>query len=83
MLEVNGTIEEIVQENNNGHNKKVVTLQAGKNNTLFIEFQGRYMKYLDGFFEGQRVSVKIRFNGKISKLNRRYNNIVAKSIKHL
>lgn len=83
MLELQGTIEEIVQENNNGHDKLVVTLQAGRNNKVFIEFQGKYRKLLDGYSEGQRVEIRVRFNGKVSKLGRRYNNIIAKSIQHI
>lgn len=81
MIAVQGTIEKITTENNNGREKKVVTLQMGRHNRLFVEFQGKLTEAIDGFQEGQRAEIKIRFNGKTSQLGRNYNNIIAKSIK--
>lgn len=83
MLAIEGTIEAIVTENNNGKDKKVLTIQSGRNNTIYVEFQGKMMHTLNGYSEGQRVEVRVRFNGKTSKLGRRYNNIIGKSIKQL
>lgn len=83
MIEVTGTIETIELENNNGQNKKIITLQAGRNNKLFIEFQGKMIYELDTYSVGNKVSIRVRFNGKISKLKRKYNNIIGKSIKSI
>lgn len=80
MIEIEGTIVEIANENNNGRDKKVMTLNAGRNNILFIEFQGRMTEEADKFKADQHVKIRIRFNGKVSKLGRRYNNLIAKSI---
>ena len=80
MTELTGTIQTITQENNNGKDKKIVTLNAGRNNILFIEFQGKMMNVLENFRENQQVKIRLRFNGKISKLGRRYNNLIGKSI---
>lgn len=81
MIAVQGTIEKIKTENNNGREKKVVTLQMGRHNTLFIEFQGKQTEAIKNFREGQKAEITIRFNGKTSQLGRNYNNIIAKSIK--
>lgn len=83
MIELKGRIEKIETENNNGRDKKVVTLQLGRSNTVFVEFQGKMADAVNDFNEGQDVQVKIRFNGKVSNLNRKYNNIVGKSIKSI
>lgn len=80
MIEIEGLIVELATENNNGVDKKVVTLNAGRNNTLFVEFQGKMAQRLKGFNTGDRARIKIRFNGKVSKLGRRYNNLIAKEI---
>lgn len=81
MIEISGTIEKIITESNNGRDKKVVTLQAGRNNILFVEFQGKMMDKLKPFEDGDRVEIRLRFNGKTSKLGRNYNNLIGKSIK--
>lgn len=83
MIQLNGTIQKITKENNNGKEKKVVTLQAGKHNTLFIEFQGNMIEKLEPFQKGSKIEVSIRFNGKESALGRKYNNIIAKTIKSI
>lgn len=81
MTTIEGTIETIETEHNHGKKKKVITLQMGRHNTVFVEFQGKMMDWLDSYSEGDRVSMRIRFNGKVSSLGRKYNNIIAKSIK--
>lgn len=83
MIEIQGTIEHIKIENNNGRDKKVVTLQMGRSNTVFVEFQGKMSDELQEFQSGHKVQIRIRFNGKTSNLGRHYNNIVAKSIKSI
>lgn len=80
-MEIEGIVEAINKENNNGHDKKVLTIAAGKNNTLFVEFQGKLMEKVRDVNPNDRVKVKIRFNGKVSQIGRRYNNIIGKSIK--
>ena len=82
-LEIEGTIDDITTENNNGSEKKVITLKAGRSNTLFVEFQGNKVNLLDGFIKGDRVIIKPRYNGKVSKIGRKYNNIIGKTIKKL
>lgn len=80
MLEINGSIAEIATENNNGRDKKVIEVHAGRNNVVFVEFQGKMMNKVNEFSNGDKVNIKFRFNGKVSKLGRRYNNIIGKSI---
>lgn len=81
MITIEGKIDKITTELNNGKEKKVITLKMGRHNTVFVEFQGRMMEWLDSYHEGDRVQMRIRFNGKVSSLGRKYNNIIAKSIK--
>jgi len=79
-MEIEGRVEAIGNENNNGHEKKVITLATGKDNVLFVEFQGRNRGLVKDVSTGDRVRIKIRFNGKVSNLGRRYNNIIGKSL---
>lgn len=81
MTTIKGKIEKITTEHNYGKQKKVITLQMGRHNTVFVEFQGNMISWLDSYSEGDQVSVRVRFNGKVSNLGRKYNNIIAKSIK--
>lgn len=81
MTEIKGTVEAIEKENNNGHDKKILTVKVGRNNVVFVEFQGNKINILNNISAGQKVVIKFRFNGKISKMGRRYNNIIGKSIK--
>ena len=83
MTEVRGTIQSVEAENNNGREKKVVTLAMGRSDKIFIEFQGRAGELVSSSMIDKNVSVRIVFNGKVSKLGRRYNNILGKSIKTL
>ena len=82
-MEITGVVEAINNENNNGHDKKELTIAAGKNNTLFVEFQGKTMEKVWDISPNDKVKVNIRFNGKVSKIGRRDNNIVGKSIKKI
>lgn len=81
MTTIEGKIEKIATEKTHLREKKVVTLKMGTCNTVFVEFQGKSISWLDSYNEGDRVQMRIRFNGKVSSLGRKYNNIIAKSIK--
>lgn len=83
MTEIKGIAQAIEEVNDNDRLKKVLTLALGKRGLMFIEFQGRSRCEVDGLKCGQKVSVKIVFNGKTSRLGRRYNNIIGKSIKQI
>ncbi|GLB52997.1 hypothetical protein NBRC110019_20370 [Neptunitalea chrysea] len=78
-MELSGKIDCITVENNNGNDKKVVTLVNGRE-ILFVEFQGKNIQLLDEYHTGDDVTVQVRFNGKVSGLGRKYNNIIAKRI---
>lgn len=82
-MELTGIIKAIDLENNNGNDKKVVTLVVENNEICFVEFQNRNIKKLTSIEVGEIVSIIIKFNGKISRLGRKYNNLVAKSIRSL
>lgn len=81
MIELELTIDQITVENNNGNDKVVLSCKNQKNKLLFIEFQGKNVKKVEPFIEGQIVNISFSFNGKISSLGRRYNNIIGHSIK--
>lgn len=83
MINVTGIIENIETQNNNGSDKKVVTLKLGSSDTVFIEFQGNKSSILDDFSEGHKVQIKIKFIGKVSRLDRRYNNIIGTHIEKI
>ncbi|GLB47824.1 hypothetical protein [Neptunitalea lumnitzerae] len=78
-MELTGKIDCIAVENNNGNDKKMLTLVNGRE-VLFVEFQGKNIHLLDTFEKGDEVSIQARFNGKISGLGRKYNNIIGKRI---
>ena len=80
-MTIEGKIEKITTEQYNGKEKKIITLQMGPHNTVFVEFQGRMIEWLESYSEGDQVAMRIRFNGKTSALGRKYNNIIAKTIK--
>lgn len=80
-FQIYGIIQSIDTEDNNGKIKKVVTLKAGNSNLLFIEFQGKTQQYLSKYKTNDKVLIDFRYNGKQSKLGRKYNNIIAKNIK--
>ena len=83
MKEVKGTILAVENEDHNGFEKKIITLGLGQRDMVFIEFRGHSSELVSNALIGKRVSVKIRFIGKESRLGRKYNNIIAKSIKTL
>lgn len=82
-MEIEGTVAAITKENNNGHTKKVLTLITHKTHVLFVEFQGKHMQKLEGVAQGDKVAITVYFNGKVSHLGRRYNNIIGRSIQKL
>lgn len=83
MIKITGIIENIEVVNNNGNDKKMLTLKLGSSDTVFIEFQGNKSSLLDGFSEGHKVQIKIKFTGKVSSLDRRYNNIIGTRIEQI
>lgn len=83
MIKLTGTIEKIETQNNNGSDKKVVTLKLASNDTVFIEFQGSKSSLLDDFIEGHRAQISIKFKGKVSNLERMYNNIIGTHIEKI
>lgn len=83
MIKITGIIEKIESQNNNGSDKKVVTLKLESSDTVFIEFQGNKSSLLDDFIEGHKAQIKIKFNGKVSTLDRKYNNIIGTRIEKI
>lgn len=79
-MEISGIIDCIAVENNNGNNKKVLTLSMGRE-VLFVEFQGKNITLLDDYQSGDDVIINARFNGKVSGLGRKYNNIIGRRIR--
>jgi hypothetical protein len=82
MIELKLNIDEITTENNNGNEKKILSGTYGESEKVFIEFQGKHQKKLKTFKQGDSVWVMFRFNGKVSKIGRRYNNLIGISIKN-
>lgn len=64
----------------NGKEKKTVHLQTTQDGLVFVEFQGWRVKDLEGYHEGHNVSIDAYYNGKTSKLNVNYNNIIGTKI---
>lgn len=79
-MEISGIIDCIAVENNNGNDKKVVTLNMGKE-VLFVEFQGKNITLIEDYHQGDDVTVYVKFNGKVSGLGRKYNNIIGRRIR--
>jgi len=80
-LTFSGKILKIETVNNNGNDKKVVTIAGGSSNVGFFDFFGKYQELLNGLKKGDEVLIKFRLNGKVSKLGVKHNNNVGKSIK--
>jgi hypothetical protein len=80
MTDLRGTIKAIDFENNNGNDKKVVHLEISSHQILFIEFQGQSTELVKPIHLGKKVEIKILYRGKVSKIGRKYNNIIGKSI---
>lgn len=80
MIKLTGIIKMIDIENNNGNDKVVLTLSPqtskGLEQIMFIEFQGKYSRRTLDVKVSDLVQVSVLFNGKISALGRRYNNII-------
>lgn len=83
MIQLIGIIEKIETQNNNGSDKKVVTLKLESSDKAFVEFQGNRSSLLDDFSESHKVQINIKFKGKVSNLGRRYNNIIGTHIEKI
>lgn len=79
-MELNGTIKNIKEETFEGRVKKIVALSMDKGELAFIEFQRKMAPVANLYKPGDRVCIKVKFNGKTSGLGKDYNNIVAKNI---
>lgn len=82
-MEIEGYVQAIAIENNNGHDKKVITVSTADDQVLFVEFQGKARKLVREIIPQDKVRIRFKFNGKVSKIGRKYNNIIGKSIKIL
>lgn len=55
----------------------------GAGELAFVEFQRKMAPVATIYKPGDRVSIKVKFNGKTSGLGKDYNNLVAKQIKSI
>lgn len=82
-VEIIGTIKSIKEETFEGKVKKIVALSMGAGELAFVEFQRKMAPVATIYKPGDRVSIKVKFNGKTSGLGKDYNNLVAKQIKSI
>lgn len=77
MTTIKGTIESIEYRNNNGHEKKVITIVPDHRQRAFVEARGWNMDKISAAKEGDEIKVEVMLEGKIAKGSGvRYNNLV-------
>jgi len=78
-----GKIKKIETEQIGDHKKIILTILSDDGQKSFLEFRGSIMMQLaESVKLEQKVIVPFKFDGKVSDLgNKRYNNLVAMSIK--
>jgi len=82
IMTITGTIESIEYRNNNGHEKKVVTILPDHHQRAFVEFRGCRIEELDSFKEYDNIEVDVAIKGTISKnTGIQYNNLVAYAVR--
>lgn len=64
--------------------KTVVTLGIDKDEQCFIEVRSKFLQdIVENISVGENVQMVIAFEGKLSKLGKRFNNLVASVIKKI
>lgn len=79
MITITGTIENV--SHCTIHEKVTVSLIPGKHERVYIDFKGKRTAEAVEFKKGDQVSIKIKMDGRKSKIGKEYNNIEGRSIK--